>query len=312
MSRLYSNSRERRIKGRAIIVISSSALLVSSIAVPAFASSFADGSDGSSPIAVGSSGAYVEPTCSPTTNYDSYSGEVGAVTVPGHTRYIAPSTGGAGSSTNLLLNIDRAHNMYAAGHGVGAGTYFFLGGPDYSSYGASTTAAEAYIWGEDQAILTNSDYHSAQTAASGDYTNLFFVGDAEISSLSQQWGWVLGNSSLNQQVINGFISWFQTRSANVEIYSSPSFWNSYMGGVSLSTAEWTSQGDYGPITPCPTGGFTGGPGGTVAQFFGGTTSGSNNALNWQWTIDSGAPATSDYDQFALAHYGALFGVTVNS
>jgi len=285
----------------AISSVAAFILVLSALPVSAAGATSAYGSDGSAPIAIGSAGAYVEPTCSPTTNYDTYTAEVGAAIGGGHTIYIAPSTG---SSTDQLYNIDRAHNMYANGHGVGAGAYFFLGGPKWAS-GGETTNINAYIWGEDQAIITIDDYNAANAAAAGDFSNLFIMADTEVST-SNNYGWDLSNETMNLEVILGYIFYLQNAGVNVGVYASPSFWANYMGSTSLAQAEWTSENDYGPVTPCPTGTLSGGPGGTSASYFGGVTPSSNNALGWQWSIAGG-----DYDQYDLSHYGALFGITVN-
>jgi hypothetical protein len=77
-----------------------------------------------------------------------------------------------------------------------------------------------------------------------------------------------------------------------------------MNGVATSTVDWTSENDYGPVTPCPTGTLSGGPGSTSAAFFGGVGSTSNNALAWQWSISGG-----DWDQIDLTHYGNLFSTS---
>lgn len=307
MNRVLSRMRKPARIARGSVLTSAVIVSLAAISTPAFATTGAYGSDGSAPIAVGSNGAYVEPTCSPTTNYDTYTGEVGAATSNGMTKYNAPSTG---SSTDQLDNIDRAHNMHSNGHGVGAGSYFFLGGPKWAS-GGESNSSNAYIWGEDQAIIATDDYNAADTAAAGDFSNLVVMGDAEIQNSSQTNGWDSSHVSYDQQVILGFVNWLQAHSTNVGIYAGPSFWMTYLGSMSLSTVEWTAEGDYGPVTPCPTAIFSGGPGGSgyAAQFFGGDTPSSNNALNWQWT-GAGNGGAGDYDQYNFTHYNAVFGTSI--
>lgn len=263
------------------------------------------GSDGSAPApTVNGFGAF-EPGCSPTQTYDLYVGEVGSSAYGGNT-YIPPST----NSTDNINFINDASAEYNAGHGVGAGEYYFLSGGQNAPSGVS-----AYQWGVDQAMYATNDFNAAQVATGGSLAFRFIMADIEIQpGNGAYFGWFYpapANSlalAANELVWAGFYQALQGAGTNVGVYSSPTIWSEIQGGSSVAQAEWTSEGDYGPSTPCPTTALSGGPGGTSAQFFGGQSSGTKQSLMWQWAEGPNGLSPGDFDNLDLTHYNTLFGI----
>jgi hypothetical protein len=265
------------------------------------------GSDGSAPApAVGAYGAY-EPACSPTQPYDLYVGEVGSSASGGNT-YIAP----AANSTDNIHYIDDANASYNAGHGVGAGGYFFLSGPQHAPSGVS-----AYQWGVDEADYATEDFNAAQAATAGSLAFKFLMADIEIQpGNGAYFGWFYpapANSlalAANELVWTGFYQALQGAGTNVGVYSSPAIWSEVQGDSNVSQVEWTSELDYGPPTLCPTIALSGGPGGTSAQFFGGQSSSTNQGLMWQWAEGPSGVSPGDFDNLDLTHYDTLLGINL--
>lgn len=264
------------------------------------------GSDTGAPQPTPSGSLYLEPSCTdlPDAGYDMYLGEDGYA-APGDTfGYHGP--GSVSQGFNVLENVTDAHTMYENGHGMGAGTYFFLNGPTSDN---ATTAAEAVSYGEWQGYYATVFYNDAQAAAGGDYSDLFLWGDVEGGQGQPAVNGWSANVSLNQDVVAGFVSYLEDNHTNVGIYSAPSEWQSVLGSVQLDQVSWTYEYDAGGNeNPCPTYTFVGGPGNVGAQFFGGQGPDSVNALGWQWAQTPYAPG--DWDQFDLSHYNSLFGINL--
>jgi hypothetical protein len=278
------------------------AIVVAGVALlgqPAFAADVPTfGADGSGPLANGGPGTYTVPNCSAAPRYDQYFGEVGYATSGGGSVYEAP-----GTTYNSNSGINEANDNYNRGHGAGAGAFFFMAGPGWASGGGATTMAEAIAWGAQQASDVTNDFNSAQVATGYKYKWLFLTGDIEGGI--GHFGWVT-NTALNWYVWEGFRDALQGAGTNVAVYSSPALWNQIMLNRSITQAEWTSENNYGPVTPCPTSVFTGGPGGYSAAFFANMASTSNSAIAWQWSTRGG-----DYDQIDLTHYNNLFGTSLD-
>jgi hypothetical protein len=251
-----------------------------------------DGADGSGPGANGSVGHYTEPGCGD--YYRLYIGELGE-SVDGSQYYNPPT---AGSTTNDSTYVGEAYNNYQNGRGFGAGLYYWVDGLVGS--GLSETAYNATWWGGEQAAQALAFLADAQSATGNKYTSQFIFADIEDNA-----GWESGAAGqpYNADVLDGFIAEVQSQSQNVGVYSGHTVFPDIMGsGTTLSQAEWTSTESESSYTACPSGVLTGGPGGSVAQFFGGETPSQNQALMWQWVSSHSA----DYDQADYTHYENMF------
>jgi hypothetical protein len=231
-----------------------------------------------------------EPTCGG--YYDSYVAEVDSL-IGGTPTYNPPVTY---SSTDRSDFISAALANYNNGHGIGAGAYDFLGGP------ADTPVPYSFSgWGALQAQDFTNFYNQAQ-AATGGLVQGALWGYVEIASGNPSYGWYTDGSSASQsanvQILNGFINTLEAAKTNVGIYSSPATWNTLFNENS-AVVEWTYEGDSGPVSPCPVS-FGGN---SSAQFFGGVSSSSNQAIMWQWSQSGG-----DYDETSESHYNATFGL----
>jgi hypothetical protein len=254
------------------------------------------GSDGSAPQAVDESGTnpFQEPTCSGFAYYF-YIGEGGIANSDGTVRYVPPGTG-----TDNQLNIVAAEVNRTEGDGLGAGIYFFMGGPTYTPSNLT-----AYQYGQQQANAALSDLE----AVDGEFTLHFpfIMADIEMGATAKN-GWYYpatgSQVTANQQVWQGFYSQLQGLGYNVGVYSDADNWNNGLGGISVSQVEWTYQPETRAITPCPAE-LTNGPGGDSATFFGGQSSSVNTAIMWQWSNQANN-GIGDWDSLDLAHFNALF------
>ncbi len=240
-------------------------------------------------------GTYTVPNC-PSLNYDGYFGQVGVDRSSGFAGFLyhAPATTGFDRSDYTSA----AYSNHVNGHGAGAGAYYFMGGPNYLQVPYS-----AYGWGQEEAIAATNDYNAAAATNGNEFTFGYIMADVEAPASS--YGWQSGSSGVynNQQLWDGFYQYLQSAGTNVGVYSDVNDWSNIMGGQPVAQIEWTYQQDFGPVTPCPgpSGPFSGGPGGTVAQFFYSTNSAYD--LTWQWSQSGG-----DYNSFDLTRWDNLFGL----
>jgi hypothetical protein len=203
-------------------------------------------------------------------------------------------------------NAAQAHTNYVTYHtGVGDGSYWFMGGPgvDPQWNGSST---EAYAWGARQAARALADIANGPI----DYPVVWM--DIELPGVApaNDNGWNNVYTSACSGVVkvhgvpaavdradfNGFYDYVVAHSKfKPGVYSAVAVWNSIFGGNSASPGspgyiphvdEWT----YEPETTNYTGnapfGFCLKSGG-CAQFFGGVSNASSNALMWQWSGGGG-------------------------
>jgi hypothetical protein len=264
----------------------------------AVADTNAFGADSGGPPPNGGSGNYTEPYCSGTHYYDVYLGQVGSGVSGGKNEYEPPGTSST-SPYDIKSDIDASYSEFQNGHGVGAAAYFFLTGPgDEGSY----TPAQ---WGYEQAVYATNDYNSAFGVDSG-YSYGVILADVETAEGTNGWTFSQAN---NQAVWNNFYETLQNSGTNVGVYSSYGAWKDIMGALTVGQLEWTYENDYGPVTPCPTGTFSGGPGGSAynGRFFGAVDVTSDLAQMWQWAQSSGDGGVGDFDQQDLTHYNAVFG-----
>jgi hypothetical protein len=247
------------------------------------------------------------------------------VTVPGSAPYSMPYLGGAyggyiGMTGNWAYwlgcsgqehflafsatNNAQAHTNYVTYHrGVGSGAYWFMGGPGVDPHYNGTTS-EASAWGARQAARALADIANGGGI---DYKVVWM--DVELPGITpaRDNGWnsvytspcsgVVKQShvptSLDRANFNGFASYIAAHSAyKIGVYSSAGVWASIFGtgtdSLIPNTYEWT----YEPETTNYSGAYPYGwcldhGAGPCAQFFGGQTSSSPNALMWQWSGGGG-------------------------
>lgn len=250
---------------------------------------------------------YTEPNC-PGDYYDNYFYQVGSA-VSGGTIYHAPSTSGYDNQSYMAASWDN----YVIDHGSGPAAYFFLNGPLSAPSGTS-----AATWGYDQAYAAATyanDAAEADYQANGSWPTFdFLFGDVETDPQDSLYfnGWSTSpttwspNYSANQAVWNNFYQDLQTWGWNVGVYSSQGNWDATMGSQAwpVYTVEWTS--DQHQTTPgsCATSMWQNTTYSQTAQFYGGDSESSTNALVWQWIVGD-----ADYDQTDLTHWNTLFGLS---
>jgi hypothetical protein len=267
------------------------------------------GADGSAP---GPATGDLEPYCSGVANhYDIYTAEVGVSYGSGGSHsYVAPGL----SSTDNSAFTQAAYQNYTVNHGVGPGAYYFLSGPLWAP-----SSTSAYQWGVDQAVYATGDFNLANAADEDHHYKLVFLfvmGDIEVDNGDHYYyGWnapspTSAERTANQQVFEGFVNFLENSETNVGAYSTPSVFDELMGSSFTDpTVEWTAAGDEGPSTPCPPNSpvdFSSGPGGISAQFWGGVSTSTDDALEWQWAESN--LSQGDFDQLDLDNYNNLFGI----
>jgi type II secretory pathway pseudopilin PulG len=185
-----------------------------------------------------------------------------------------------------------------------------MGGPGVDpNYNGS--AAEASAWGARQAARALAD------AAGENVTYPVLFMDIEIPGVApaSDNGWnsvytspcsgVVKHSGVPAAVdradFNGFWGYVKAHSKYAPgVYSSAGIWASIFGTGSAAsiphTDEWTYEPETANLSDAPVG-WCLKSGGGCAQFFGGVTSGSSNALMWQWSGGGGVRnALGDFDQ----------------
>ncbi len=122
-------------------------------------------------------------------------------------------------------------------------------------------------------------------------------------------GWYTGgNIAISQSEWGGFVLAVEGNGINVGVYSNPSWWGSYVN-QSVTVLEWTSHWSESFVTApgdCPSTPFALFPNGPAggAGFYGGDTTSSNVAMQWQWVSAN----AGDYDQSSLAHFNTEYGM----
>jgi hypothetical protein len=253
------------------------------------------------PVPVTGNAPYSEPSIG-----GAYGGYIG---MTGSWSYWLGCRGGflAWSSTNSA-QADTNYTKY--GKGIGTAVYWFMGGPGVDpNYNGS--AAEASAWGARQAARALAD------AAGENVTYPVLFMDIEIPGVApaSDNGWnsvytspcsgVVKHSGVPAAVdradFNGFWGYVKAHSKYAPgVYSSAGIWASIFGTGSAAsiphTDEWTYEPETANLSDAPVG-WCLKSGGGCAQFFGGVTSGSSNALMWQWSGGGGVRnALGDFDQ----------------
>jgi hypothetical protein len=262
------------------------------------------GSD-SWPVPVSGSAPYSEPSIG-----GAYGGYVG---MTGSWSYWMGCHGGflAWSAANSA-QADTNYTKY--GKGIGTAVYWFMGGPgvDPNWNGSS---AEASAWGARQAARTLADMAGEHVT----YPVVFM--DVELPGVAPATdnGWdnvytspcsgVVKHAgipaALDRADFNGFYNYIVAHSKYTPgVYSAPSIWTTIFGTGSAAsiphTAEWTYEPETASLSSAPSGWCL--KSGGCAQFFGGVSSSSSNALMWQWSGGGGVRnAIGDFDQIDAAH-----------
>jgi hypothetical protein len=247
------------------------------------------------------------------------------VSVPGKAPYSMPFLGGAyggyiGMTGNWAYwqgcsgqehfiaysstNAAQAHTNFVTYHkGVGRGAYWFMGGPGVDPHYNGTTS-EAYNWGAQQASRALIDIANGGGI---DYPVVWM--DIELPGIGPAtdngWNSVYTTAcsgvkkqnfvavSLDRAVFNGFFDFVKAHSHyQPGVYSSAGVWQSIFAGTSSGNIPHTDEWTYEPETTNYKGAFPTGfclnkGSGPCAQFFGGVTRSSSNALMWQWSGGGG-------------------------
>ena len=245
------------------------------------------------------------------------------VSVPGSAPYSMPFLGGAyggyiGMTGNWAYwlgcsgqehfiaysatNAAQAHTNFVTYHrGVGRGAYWFMGGPGVDPH-YNGTVAEAVSWGAQQAARALGD---VANAGGIDYPVVWM--DIELPGIGPAtdngWNSVYTSAcsgvkkqafvaaSLDRADFNGFWGYIKAHSHyQPGVYSSAGVWQSIFAGSSYGSIPHTDEWTYEPETTNYTGNAPTGfclKSGACAQFFGGVTSASGNALMWQWSGGGG-------------------------
>jgi hypothetical protein len=253
------------------------------------------------PMPVAGTGPYVEPQIG-----GSYGGYIGMVgnwawwnRCPG--AFIAWSAANAQQASTDFTRY---------GLGIGTGLYWFMGGPGVDPR-YNGTAAEAYAWGERQAARALSDIAERTV----NYPVVFM--DVELPGIKPApdngWNSVYSApcsgqvtatyipASVDRADFNGFWDYLAGHSSYMPgVYSSPGVWESIFGSGSASllphTREWTYQPETSDFRRAPSGWCLKGTS-ACAEFFGGITSSSPEALMWQWSGGGGVSnGIGNFDQ----------------
>lgn len=308
------------------------------------------GADSGGPWSAGqSNGLWQEPQCG--SNFDLYLGEVGGVLTDPNTGklgylYTAPSYPGVTSlSADNQSGIDQASQNLAINNiGVGAGVYWFLGGPNE---GQTIFNESPSAFGASQASQLMRDFNLANAQVNNELLNDLISGTggfpfvmADIEAYQNlQGGWYVNGTTqqteANVAVWTSFVNTLQSWGVNVGVYSDYNIWSTVMGNSQNPTVEWTSaysgsqtvstsssgSATVSGVQPCPGNEsyvglppsvFQGGPTGLGARFYGWVPASSDNALIWQFSINNhGGSATigggyGDFDQIDLSHLQDLF------
>jgi hypothetical protein len=221
-------------------------------------------------------------------------------------------------------NAAQAHTNFVTYHkGVGRGAYWFMGGPGVDPHW-NGTAAEAYRWGAQQAARALIDIASGGGI---DYPVVWM--DIEIPGIGPAtdngWNTVYTSpcsgvvrqqhilASIDRADFNGFFDYITAHSKyKPGVYSAVPVWNSVFGSTSASpgspgyiphTLEWTYEPETASLSSAPFGWCLNHGSGACAQFFGGVSRSSANALMWQWSGGGGVRnGVGDFDQIDGARH----------
>jgi hypothetical protein len=258
------------------------------------------------PITISGQAPYGEPRIGG--NYGGYIGMIGnwAIWVRGCGGRLAWS---AANSAEANTNYTTYHD------GIGTGVYWFMAGPGVDPHYNGTTT-EASSWGARQAAQTLGDMSKQHIT----YPVIF--ADIELPGIAPapDNGWnavytapcsgrvktAYVAAAVDRADFNGYRAYILAHSSyKVGVYSAPSIWASIFGTGSAASIptidEWTYNADTSSLSHVPSGWCLAGTS-ICAQFFGGVTSSSPEALMWQWTGGGGTDnGYGDFDQIDANH-----------
>jgi hypothetical protein len=257
------------------------------------------GSD-SWPVPVSGSGPYSEPDIG-----GAYGGYIG---MTGSWSYWLGCHGGflAWSSANSA-QADTNYTKY--GKGIGTAVYWFMGGPGVDPNWTGSTA-EATAWGARQAARALADMAGEHVTYPVVFMDIELPGVAPATD--NGWNNVYTSpcsgvvkhagvpAAVDRADFNGFWGYITAHSKyKPGVYSAPSVWTQIFGTGSAAsiphTDEWTYEPETASLSNAPVGWCL--KSGGCAQFFGGVSSSSANALMWQWSGGGGVRnPIGDFDQ----------------
>ncbi len=258
------------------------------------------GTDGTGPTVSGSA-PYQEPYVNAT--YGSYVGEIGGW-------WDMPGLTGCGHAYFNSTDISAANvNLANYGSGVGAGAYWFMGGPgidpSYGTYGGS--AKEAWTWGVLQAKSAPSTYDSSRFSPGFNFPIVFMDIEGHQGSGGTTFGWNATATSgqcdakaavgiattLDRCTFNGFWDWLEYGSG-----ATPgTLCNS--GGSQSATI---TGGFAAPQVVCCGSGLNPAPGAYANPGFWSFTFGSQGTITntWEWTAQDAPGAYNNSNTNAPA------------
>ncbi len=251
------------------------------------------------------------------------------ITISGSAPYSEPRIGGAyggyiGMAGNWArwrgcggrlawssANAAQANTNHATyGKGIGTGVYWFMAGPGVDPNYNGTTA-EARAWGSKQAAKTLRSMSGLKVTYPVVFMDIELPGiapapdngwnDVYTSSCSGKVKSAYISPAVDRAVFNGYRAYIRASSSYIPgVYSAPSIWADIFGTGSAAsiptTDEWTYTADTSKLSPAPDGWCLAGTS-TCAQFFGGVSRSSPEALMWQWSGGGGTyNGYGDFDQ----------------
>jgi hypothetical protein len=212
-------------------------------------------------------------------------------------------------------NSTQANNDFTWHHvGIGTGVYWFMAGPGLDPR-YNGTASQAHVWGARQAAATLAAMATLHVKYPVVFADVELPGNAPGISPAPDNGWNSVYSSpcsgrvttsyiapaVDRADLDGFYAYLTAHSSyKPGVYSSPAVWADIFGTGSASmltgTYEWTYTGDSSSLVHVPSGWCLQGTA-VCAQFFGGVTRSSTDAVMWQWSGGGGTyNGYGDFDQ----------------
>jgi hypothetical protein len=205
-------------------------------------------------------------------------------------------------------------DLSASHQGIGTGAYWFMAGPGVDPHYNGTTS-EGISWGAAQAARMLADVKGSPVKYPVLFMDVELPGNAPDYTPAPDNGWnsvytspcsgrtkaTFIPAAVDRAVFNGFFNYVTAHSSYTPgVYSAPSVWADIFGSGAAASIknvhEWTYTGDTSSLVHHPAGWCLQGTS-TCAQFFGGVTSGSSNAVMWQWSGGGGTDnGSGDFDQ----------------
>ena len=216
-----------------------------------------------------------------------------------------------GKSVWSDTNSQQANNNYIRHHeGIGTAAYWFMAGPGIDP-NYNGTAWEARDWGARQAAQALRDISRVLVTYPVVFADVEMPGSgpapdngwrhAYTSACSGRMGQTRISRRLDRADLNGFLAYLTTHSFFLPgIYSSQGLWAGVFGtgpeAHLTNVYEWTYMQERGALIYPPVGWCLRGTS-ICAQFFGGVSRASPQALIWQWSGGGGTfNGYGDFDQ----------------